>query len=147
MRSFNDARRGGTGPGGRDLPRVRKSSRRKISRSNPDTSEAIFYSKSLSPVRSCQVRNNKLQEGEKHDQAAYFAKAHKGHPRPAKQEEELTGDGIERTFPTTSKRGSFFSVLAVKSCQGSKSSTTRIRTDFVWSACLCVTVSSSRMGC
>jgi hypothetical protein len=33
---------GATGPGGRDLPRVRKSSRRKISRSNPDRSEAIF---------------------------------------------------------------------------------------------------------
>jgi hypothetical protein len=36
--------------------------------------------KSLSPVRSCQVRNNKLQEGKKHHQAAYFAKADKGYP-------------------------------------------------------------------
>jgi hypothetical protein len=36
--------------------------------------------KSLSPVRSCQVRNNKLQEGKKHHQAACFAKADKGYP-------------------------------------------------------------------
>jgi hypothetical protein len=34
------------------------------------------------------VRNNKLQEGKKHHQAAHFAKADKGHPSPAKQEHE-----------------------------------------------------------
>jgi len=31
------------------------------------------------------MRNNKLQERQKHDQAAYFAKADKGNPCPAKQ--------------------------------------------------------------
>jgi|ERR1019366_1553541 hypothetical protein len=41
--------------------------------------------RTLSPVRSRQVRHNKLQEGKKHHQAAYFAKADKGHPQSAKQ--------------------------------------------------------------
>ena len=54
---------GALGPGGRNLPRIRKSGRRKISRSNPSRSKAIFYSASVSPVRSCQVRHNKLQKG------------------------------------------------------------------------------------
>jgi len=35
----------------------------KISRSNPSRSKAIFYSASVSPARSCQVRDNKLQRG------------------------------------------------------------------------------------
>jgi hypothetical protein len=79
-RSVHDGCSGRSRPGGRHAPRIRKSSRCEISRSNPDGGEAIFYQKSLSPVRSCQVRNNKLQERKRHDQAAYFAKADKSHP-------------------------------------------------------------------
>jgi hypothetical protein len=38
------------------------------------------------------VRNYQLQEGKKHDQATFFAKAEAGDPRSAKQkDEELTG--------------------------------------------------------
>ena len=53
---------------------------REISGTDPDRSKTIFQQTALSPVRSCQVRNHKLQEREEYDQAAYFAKADKGYP-------------------------------------------------------------------
>ena len=39
-------------------------------------------------VRSCQVRNNELQEWKKHHQAAYTSKTDKGYPCSAKQKHE-----------------------------------------------------------
>jgi len=54
--------------------------RRKVPRRNTSTSETIFYQKSFSPVRNCQVRNHQLQKRKEFDQASHFAKADKSYP-------------------------------------------------------------------
>ena len=79
-RSVDDATSGSPGPGGRNVPRIRKSSRCKLSRSNPGTSETVFHEAPIAPLQSCRVRNTELQERKKYDQAAYFAKADKSYP-------------------------------------------------------------------
>jgi hypothetical protein len=48
------------------------------------------------------VRNNKLQEGKKHDQASYSAKADKGYPLPASSVKMMLIFGAEDGMRTRS---------------------------------------------
>ena len=61
-RSDDDAGSGSTGRGRRDLPRVRKVGRPRVSKSNPDRSETVFNEAPIAQVQSSGVRDTKVQE-------------------------------------------------------------------------------------
>ena len=79
-RSVYDARRGNAGPGGRNLPRVRESSRPRVLESNPDRSETVFNEAPIAQVQSSGVRNTEFQEKKEHDQVEDAPKADTGVP-------------------------------------------------------------------